>query len=64
MSSLFIKQLLATAVIIAATTVAAGTVSAAPVMHTAVAAPAHSLVQPVRWVHRHGHRYWVGRHHR
>lgn len=63
MSSLFIKQLLATAVIVAATA-ATGTVSAAPVMHTAVAAPAHNLVQPVRWVHRHGHRYWVGRHHR
>lgn len=64
MSRLFIKQLLATAVIVAATA-ATGTVSAAPVMHTAVvAAPAHNLVQPVRWVHRHGHRYWVGRHHR
>lgn len=63
MSSQLIKNLLATAVIVAAT-VATGTVSAAPVLHSVASTPAHSLVQPVHWIHRHGHRVWVSdRHH-
>jgi len=64
MSRLLLKQLLATAVIAAATIGAASTVSAAPVVHPAEIRAAHSDVQPVRWVYRHHHRYWVGPHRR
>jgi hypothetical protein len=66
MSRLLLKQLLATAVIATVSLGAAGAVSAAPVMHAVTVAPAAatSPVQNVYWVRRHGHRYWVGRHHR